>query len=214
MARHHCHRAACAIPRDPATLSTPAGASRESPRPSLATCASRAADPDPVAGPDGRTRHRPLCLFAGAAGHARCAWLVLLRRRLHEYDQCRRLSRRCVDDVENHRPLRASRHRALGNPGERDLAGAMCAVRQFFHFELCAAARRTGRRCRLRGWCRAGANIAQSQPARANFLLSLFYAGPGSASCPRAGRTLRAAGFRAGIVVDRVVGDDACSQSP
>ena len=29
------------------------------------------------------------------------------------------------------------------------------------------------------------AKIAQSRPARANFLLSLFYAGPGSASCRR-----------------------------
>ena len=54
------------------------------------------------------------------------------------------------------------------------------------------------------------ATIAQSRPERANFLLSLFYAGPG-ARHPAVGpdRAVRAAGVRAGFVVDRVVGDDA-----
>ena len=58
------------------------------------------------------------------------------------------------------------------------------------------------------------ATIAQSRPERANFLLSLFYAGPGARhSRLRTGRAVRAAGFRAGIVVDRVVGDDAALRS-
>ena len=53
------------------------------------------------------------------------------------------------------------------------------------------------------------ATIAQSRPERANFLLSLFlcrarHRHPGIG----ARRTLRAAGLRAGFVVDRVVGDD------
>jgi hypothetical protein len=39
---------------------------------------------------------------------------------------------------------------------------------------------RVCRRSRIRRWRRAGATIAQSRPERANFLLSLFYAGPGS----------------------------------
>ncbi len=54
------------------------------------------------------------------------------------------------------------------------------------------------------------ARIAQSQPARANFLLSLFYAGPGLgilASGLIAPFVLQA--FGPGLVVDRVVGDDA-----
>ena len=58
------------------------------------------------------------------------------------------------------------------------------------------------------------ATIAQSRPERANFLLSLFYAGPG-ARHPVVGtdRAVRAAGFRPGFVVDRVVGDDAALPS-
>ncbi len=54
------------------------------------------------------------------------------------------------------------------------------------------------------------ATIAQSQPERANFLLSLFYAGPGLgilSSGLIAPFVLQA--FGAGIVVDRLVGDDA-----
>src|SRR3984957_11722919 len=127
---------ACAIPCKPATLVAPAGEFRESRRPFLATRASRAADPHSVAGANSRSRHRPLRLFAGAAGHARYAGLVLFRRGLHEHDQCRRLSRRCVDDVETYLALWAGCHRALGNPGERGLAGAVRVVRQFFHLEL------------------------------------------------------------------------------
>ena len=57
------------------------------------------------------------------------------------------------------------------------------------------------------------ATIAQSRPERANFLLSLFYAGPGlGILLLRPDRAVRAAGFRAGIVVDRVVGDDAAGR--
>ena len=53
------------------------------------------------------------------------------------------------------------------------------------------------------------ATIAQSRPERANFLLSLFYAGPGHRHpVVRPDRAVRAAGVRPGIVVDRVVGDD------
>ena len=66
--------------------------------------------------------------------------------------------------------------------GERGLcrgAGAVRAVGQFCRFELCAAARRAGGRDRICRRRRAGGHIAQLQPARANFLLSLFYAGPG-----------------------------------
>ena len=54
------------------------------------------------------------------------------------------------------------------------------------------------------------ATIAQSRPERANFLLSLFYAGPGLgilSSGLIAPFVLQA--FGPGIVVDRVVGDDA-----
>ena len=60
------------------------------------------------------------------------------------------------------------------------VAGAVRAVGQFCRLELCAAARR--RRCGGRRSSPAAAlaaTIAQAQPARANFLLSLFYAGPG-----------------------------------
>ena len=55
--------------------------------------------------------------------------------------------------------------------------------------------------------------IAQSRPERANFLLSLFYAGPGPRH-PAIGidRAVSAASIRAGIMVDRVVGDDAADE--
>jgi hypothetical protein len=201
---------ACAIPRDPATLIVPAGESRESRRPFLATRAPRAADPHSVAGPDGWSRHWPLRLFAGAAGHARYAGLVVFRRRLHEYDQCRRLSRRCIGDVETYRALRAGCHRAVGNLGERNIAGAVRAVGQFFHLELCAAARGARRRGRLRGRRRAGGDH-RAIAARTRQFPAQSFLRRTRARHPLigAGRALCAAGFRAGIVVDRVVGDDA-----
>ena len=59
------------------------------------------------------------------------------------------------------------------------------------------------------------ARIAQTQPARANFLLSLFYAGPGlGIVLSGLDRAVRARGGRAGIVVDRMVGDDAAVDRP
>ena len=54
------------------------------------------------------------------------------------------------------------------------------------------------------------AAIAQSRPERANFLLSLFYAGPGIGILRLgADRPVHAAIFRAGLVVAGVVGADA-----
>ncbi len=51
--------------------------------------------------------------------------------------------------------------------------------------------------------------VAQSRPARANFLLSLFYAGPGLGILASGLiAPFRAAGIRPGLVVDRVVGND------
>src|SRR5450631_4694753 len=58
----------------------PTGVSLARTQPPDFLCASRAADPYSVAGAYRLPRHRPLCLFAGAAGHARRAGLVLFRR--------------------------------------------------------------------------------------------------------------------------------------
>ena len=53
------------------------------------------------------------------------------------------------------------------------------------------------------------ATIAQSRPVRANFLLSLFYAGPGIGILASGLiAPIHAAGVRAGLMVDRVVGAD------
>ncbi len=193
----------------------PAGESRETPRPFLAICTSRAADPHSLAGPHGRSRHRPLRLFAGAAGHARYAGLVLFRRRLHEHHQCRGLSGRRLDGVESHQALRIVRRRALGNRGFPAVAGALRLVGQFCRSEPCAAARgvRGCGRLRRRGGAgrpdrasatRAGEFSAQPVLRRAR----ARHPGLG------AGRALRAAGLRPGIVVDRVVGDDAACHRP
>ena len=176
----------------------------------LAARASRAADPHSVAGADRRPRHRPLRLFAGAAGHARCAGLVVFRRGLHEHDQRRRLSRRRAGRVEAHQALRAVRHRALGNAGLRGVAGAVRAVGQFHRAEFCAAAGGGWRRGRLRRRRRAGGDD-RAIAARAGELPAESVLRRTRARHPvvRPDRAVRAAGVRAGIVVDRVVGDDA-----
>ena len=65
------------------------------------------------------------------------------------------------------------------------------------------------------GGAALAATIAQSRPERANFLLSLFYAGPGVgilSSGLIAPFVLQA--LRTGFVVDRVVGDDAALGRP
>ena len=163
----------------------PAGKSRENPRSSLA-CASCAADPDPVAGADRRSRHRPLRLFAGAAGHARRARLVVFGRRFHEHHQCRGLPRRCLDGLKAHQAIRPVCRGALGDARLRSVAGAVCAVGKFCRSGHCTGAggARGGGRFRRRR-CAGGA-IAQSHPARATFCSACFMPGRGSASWRRA----------------------------
>ena len=167
------------------------------------------ADPHPVAGADRRSRHRPLRLCAGAAGHARHARLVLFRGRIHEHDQCRRLSRRRAARLADDPAFRAAAIGSLGNACLRVLAGAVRHHRQFLRAEFCAASRgrrRGGRIRRRRGAgrddradaARAGEFPAQPVLCRARDRHSRV----------GAGRAVRAAGIRAGIVVDRVVGDD------
>ena len=69
---------------------------------------------DSVAGADRRSRHRPLRLCAGAAGHARFARLVVFRGRLHEHDQRGRLSRRRLAGLADDQAFRAGRDRCAG----------------------------------------------------------------------------------------------------
>ena len=172
--------------------------------------ASRAADPDSVAGADHRARHRPLRLCAGAAGHARRAALVLFGRRLHEHHQCGRLSRRRAGRLAADPALRPVRERALGHGRLRVLARALRDDRQFCRVELCAAARgfrRGGRLCRRRRAGRddraiaAGAGEFSAEPV----LCRTRHRHPRL----RTDRAFHAAGVRPGLVVDRVVGADA-----
>ena len=92
------------------------------------------------------------------------------------------------------------------------LSLALCAhVGQFRRLELCAAAGRRRRgACLRRPAPRLAATIAQSRPAAGELsaepvLRRTRARHPGL----RPDRALRAAGVRAGLVVDRVVGDDA-----
>ena len=183
MARHHC-RPRPVQPRPSLPQCGPAGESLAQPRPSLAFRASRAADPDSVAGADGRSRHRPLRLFAGAARHARCAGLVVFRRGLHEYHQCRRLSRRRVGGVATDQAVRPVRRGALGNAGLRGVAGAVRAVRQFHRAEFCTVAGRRWRGGRISSpaprWRRPSRNRG---PRGRTSCSACFTPAPGSASC-------------------------------
>ena len=187
-----------------------AGESRESPRAFIALRASRAPDPHRVAGAYHRSRHRPLRLFAGAAGHARRTWLVVFGRGVHEHHQCRRLSRRRPDGVETSETIRIVRRGARGNAGLHRVAGAVRHVRQFHRSKLCAAARGAGRGGRIRRRrCASGEDCAiaalagefSAEPVLRRTRARHLVVGPD--------RALRAAGFRAGIVVDRLVDADA-----
>src|SRR5260370_18502460 len=87
----------CAIAAEPATLDALPENSLARPRPSLILRASRASDPHSVADAYRRSPHRPLRLFAGVAGHARCACRFLFRRGLLYNHQSRALSLRLAD---------------------------------------------------------------------------------------------------------------------
>jgi hypothetical protein len=210
MARHHCWRPACASAAGPANVAILPEYPRETAHPSFAASASRAADPDPVAGADHRPRDRALCLFAGAAGHARCAGLVVFGRGLHEHHQCGGLPPWRADDLGTHQAIRPVGHGALGNPCLRGVAGAVRAVGQFCRPELCPAARGGGRRGGIRR--RRGAGGADRTIAADAGELSaqpvLRRTRPRHPRL-RPDRAIRAAGIRTGVVVDRVVDDDA-----
>ena len=189
---------------------SPAGDPRESARPSLAARASRAADPDPVAGADGRSWHRPLRLFAGAAGHARRARLVVFRRGLHEHGQRGRLSRRRADRLKTDQALRTVRHGALGDAGLRGVAGAVRDLGQFPCAQFCAAAGGAGCGGRIRRRRGTGGDDRAIASRAGEFSAELVLCRSRARHRGiRADRALRAAGVRTGIVVDRLVGDDA-----
>ena len=185
-----------------------AGKYCESPRPTRLP-ASCVADPDPVAGADDRARNRPLRLCAGAARHARCARLVLFRRRLHGHDQRRRLSGGRATGVADDPAVRTGANGALGNAGRGRLAGAVRDVRQFWRAELCAPARGNRHGRRYVGGCGAGGHD-RADAARSRQLFAQPVLCRAGARYPviGTGRPVRAAGFWAGVVVDRVVGDD------
>ena len=209
MARHHCCcRPVQGRPALPQWL--PAGVPLlPIPENRQALRASRAADPYSLADADRRPRHRALCLCAGAAGHARRAGLVVFRGRLHEYRQCRGLSRRRADRGRHRQALRARGRAALGNAGLRAVAGAVCAVGQFCHSEFRAAIGRHRRRGRLRLQRRAGGDDCAIAARAGKFPAQpvLCRARPRHRAV-RPDRAVRAAGGGSGIVVDRVVGDD------
>ena len=75
--------------------------------------------------------------------------------------------------------LWAGRFGAMGNAGRRIVAGALRHVGQFLRPEFRPASGGLRRGGRFVGGGALAATIAQSRPERANFLLSLFYAGPG-----------------------------------
>ncbi len=126
---------ACASRPPPARMKT-AGVFSAIPRHCPTLPASRAADPDAVAGPDGRPRHRPLCLCARAARYARHAGLVVLRGRFHEHDQRGRLSRGRPARLAHDRAFRACGLGALGHAGLRAVAGAVRGFRKFLRPEF------------------------------------------------------------------------------
>ena len=170
----------CNRGQQPATMAALPENSRESPRSSLAACASRAADPDPVAGA------RPSGLGIGRFAYS----LVLPDMR----------------DALGWSYSAAGFMNTINAAGY--LAGALVASRLIRRFGLSAAVRWGTLACVVSlalcalsgnfvvlsfarllagvgaavGFVGGGAlaaTIAQSRPARANFLLSLFYAGPG-----------------------------------
>ena len=148
---------------------------------------SRAADPDSVADAHRRPRHRPFRLCAGAAGHARHAGLVVFRGRLHEHHQCRR----AISPARWSRPRLIRRFGLSAALRWGTLAGvlslALCALTG--NFIVLSLARLLAGVGAAAGFVSGGAlaaTIAQSRPERANFLLSLFYAGPGLGIAPPA----------------------------
>ena len=124
------------------------------------------------------------------------ARLVLFRGRLHEHHQCGRLSRRRVDRRRGRSGASdLSASGALGNAG-RAARRWRCA-RMSGNFIVLSFARLLAGIGAAVGFVAGGAlaaTIAQSRPERANFLLSLFYAGPGARhSFVRPDRAVRAA---------------------
>ena len=87
---------------------------------------------------------------------------------------------------------------------------ALCAVsRQFRHSELCPAAGRPRRRGRVRRRRRAGGDHRAIASRAGQFPAQPVLCRTGNRHpVVRTGRAVRAAGVRAGIMVDRVVGDD------
>ena len=113
--------------------------------------------------------------------------------------------------VAAHQALRAVGRGALGNAGLRAVAGAVRAVGQFCRAEFCAAAgRASARRSRFVAGAALAATIAQSRPDAGEFPAEpVLCRTRARHPVVRPDRAVRAAGVRAGIVVDRVVGDDA-----
>ncbi len=186
--------------------SSPLASSRSSP-----TCASRAADPHSVAGADRRPRHRPLRLCAGAAGHARRAGLVVFRRGLHEHRSTRPV---ILPAPWSHRSI-IKRFGLSATVRWGTLACvaslALCAISgnfvvlSFARLLAGLAAAAVFRRRRSAGGddraiaAGAGELSAESVLRRARVRHPVV----------RPDRAVRAAGVRPGIVVDRLVGDDA-----
>ena len=105
--------------------------------------------------------------------------LVVFGRRLHEHDQRRRLSRRRAAGLADDPALRAAAHGALGNAGRVVVAGAVRISGNFIVLSFARLLAGLGAAGGFVGGAALAATIAQSRPERANFLLSLFYAGPG-----------------------------------
>ena len=105
--------------------------------------------------------------------------LVLFRGRLHEHDQRRRLSGGRAARLTDDPAFRAAANGALGNACRR-ASLALCAVSgNFFVLSFARLLAGVGAAGGFVGGAALAATIAQTRPERANFLLSLFYAGPG-----------------------------------
>ncbi len=187
----------------------PAGVFSAIPRRSPTLPASRAADPHPVAGADGRPRHRPLCLCAGAAGYARHAGLVVFRGRFHEHDQRGRLSRGRPARLAHDRAIRAGGLGALGDAGLRAVAGAVRHVGQFLRPEFRPAAGGRRRCGRIRRRRRAGGDDCAVAARTGEFPAQPVLCRPRHRHpVVGTGGAVRPAVVRPGFVVDRLVGDD------
>ena len=90
------------------------------------------------------------------------------------------------------------------------LSLALCAISgNFFVLSFARLLAGVGAAAGFVGGGALAATIAQSRPERANFLLSLFYAGPGIGILSSGLVAPFVLQVRPGLVVDRLVGDDA-----